>query len=124
MEKASSSIIIASRRGEITWMPENARACASNYQQKVVKIYVPSNTSIIGLGTNAKIIHGNLVLGDESISRYLALTSAPPAPIPEPGIADAYATLAENAMQGEAPGSSAGGEQPKFTTLVERGGRP
>jgi pectate lyase len=48
----------------VSGTPESARACASNYQQKVVKIYVPSNTSIIGLGSNAKIIHGNLVLGD------------------------------------------------------------
>lgn len=31
-----------------------------------------------------------------------------------------YPKMAQDAMQGEAPGSSAGGEQPKFTSIVER----
>ncbi|RUN78112.1 pectate lyase [Sphingomonas sp. TF3] len=46
--------------------PENARVCAAALQKKVVQIFVPSNTSIIGLGSDAKLVHGNLILGTSS----------------------------------------------------------
>ena len=60
---------------------------------------------------------GNLLLGDIAREHFLA------APLPEP-IALArksasYARLARDAAQGEGPGSSAGGEQPKFATYAE-----
>jgi DNA-binding transcriptional ArsR family regulator len=56
---------------------------------------------------------GNLLLGDISRDRFLA---APvPEPIAEEQKAEAYARLALEAARGELPGSSAGGEQPKFT---------
>jgi pectate lyase len=45
---------------------ESARACAAAMQKQVVMLYVPSNTSIIGVGSTASIIHGNLVLGTSS----------------------------------------------------------
>ena len=48
--------------------PELARACAQALQGKVVKVPVPSNTSIIGLGSDAKIVHGNLVIGSGTSS--------------------------------------------------------
>jgi hypothetical protein len=55
---------------------------------------------------------GNLLLGDAARSRFLA------APVPEPirseSKAQEYARLAREAARGEMPGSSAGGEQPKF----------
>lgn len=41
---------------------ETARICAMNKQKAVVKIKVPSNTSLIGLGNTAKIVHGTLSL--------------------------------------------------------------
>ncbi|HVA55118.1 MAG TPA: type II toxin-antitoxin system HipA family toxin YjjJ [Gammaproteobacteria bacterium] len=50
---------------------------------------------------------GNLIIGQESMDRFLAS--------PEPASEASYTTLAETASQGNA-GSSAGGEQPKFTT--------
>jgi pectate lyase len=46
--------------------PESARACAATAQRNVVMINVPSNTSIIGMGKDAKLTHGNLVLGRSS----------------------------------------------------------
>lgn len=46
--------------------PEDARACAAAAQKKVVMLPVPSNTSILGVGTTGKIIHGNLILGSSS----------------------------------------------------------
>lgn len=46
--------------------PEYARDCGYKKQKAVVQIPVPSNTSIIGIGSDAKIIHGNLVIGASS----------------------------------------------------------
>ncbi|PLK49999.1 polysaccharide lyase family 1 protein [Uliginosibacterium sp. TH139] len=45
---------------------EVARACSAANQKKIVYLSVPSNTSIIGLGSNAKIVHGSLVVGASS----------------------------------------------------------
>ena len=59
---------------------------------------------------------GNLLLGDQAREQFLSDTSAPIA------MADKAATyhhLAEEAARGELPGSSAGGEQPKFTAYAE-----
>jgi pectate lyase len=47
---------------------EAARACASNQMKKNVVLTVPSNTSIIGNGSTAKIIHGNLKISGTSSS--------------------------------------------------------
>ena len=41
---------------------ETARVCAAAKQKSVIKIKVGSNTSLIGVGNDAKIIHGNLSL--------------------------------------------------------------
>ena len=57
---------------------------------------------------------GNLVLGDAMRDRFVEA----PAPVP---IGEAqYAALAASAESGELPGSSAGGEQPKFTAFNGR----
>lgn len=56
---------------------------------------------------------GNLLLGDTARDRFLA--DAAPEPIPEEQKATEYPRLALEAARGDAPGSSAGGEQPKFT---------
>lgn len=45
---------------------ELARSCAASNQKKVVYVAVPSNTSIIGLGSTAKIVKGSLVIGASS----------------------------------------------------------
>ena len=59
---------------------------------------------------------GNLLLGDIARDRFLA---APvPDPIEESQKAEEYIRLAKEAVRGEKPGSSAGGEQPKFTTFA------
>jgi hypothetical protein len=59
---------------------------------------------------------GNLLLGEMARDRFLA------APVPDPITAEqkaeAYAQLAQEAARGEIPGSSAGGEQPKFTACA------
>jgi hypothetical protein len=66
---------------------------------------------------NGEDMVGNLLLGDVARDRFLA---APlPAPIAEAQKAERYAALAREAASGEQPGSSAGGEQPKFVAYAE-----
>lgn len=57
---------------------------------------------------------GNLLLGD--ISRERFIDAPPPVPV-DPAT---YPALAEAAERGELPGSSAGGEQPKFVAFTDR----
>lgn len=59
---------------------------------------------------------GNLLLGDVARDRFLAATL--PAPIAGAQKAERYAALARAAASGEQPGSSAGGEQPKFVAYT------
>ena len=61
---------------------------------------------------------GNLLVGSTSYRRFLS--EAPATPILETDRLACYATLAQAVNQGDAPGSSAGGEQPKFTARVAR----
>ncbi|MBT0723108.1 type II toxin-antitoxin system HipA family toxin YjjJ [Rosenbergiella sp. S61] len=59
---------------------------------------------------------GNLLIGERAKTQFLAM------PIPRPIDRDQhYPQLALSTSSGEVPGSSAGGEQPKFCTYSERG---
>lgn len=60
---------------------------------------------------------GNLLLGDVARERFLS--SPPPEPLATAHKGATYAHWAEQATNGQQPGSSAGGEQPKFTGFVE-----
>jgi hypothetical protein len=61
---------------------------------------------------------GAYVLGRENIDAFLGSRTAATPAIPDLSRADAYPRLAELASSGGVPGSSAGGEQPKFTASV------
>lgn len=66
---------------------------------------------------------GNLILGNESYARYLKFAAkAEDVLLPELARAENYPRMATDSMQGEPPGSSAGGEQPKFTAVIARAG--
>jgi hypothetical protein len=65
---------------------------------------------------------GNLVVGQESIERYFQMVRSKAVHIRSEDIPDIYPGLAQAAMEGQPSGSSAGGEQPKFTTVIERDG--
>jgi len=65
---------------------------------------------------------GNLLLGPIAREKFLAM--AEPTAIPQADKPAAYARLAVAAAQGESPGSSAGGEQPKFTACAETDAGP
>lgn len=64
---------------------------------------------------------GDLILGNESYARYIESSAVEErSVIPDEERAQRYPGMAEESMQGEAPGSSAGGEQPKFTAMIRR----
>src|SRR5471032_1060979 len=61
------------------------------------------------------------MLGNESYARYIDSCAALERQvIPAGERVVRYPGMAEDAMQGESPGSSAGGEQPKFTAVIRR----
>jgi hypothetical protein len=63
---------------------------------------------------------GNLIVGAEALNRYLAALHSPAIVLAEHR-ATAYSEFANAAMAGAPPGSSAHGEQPKFTACVADG---
>jgi len=63
---------------------------------------------------------GNLLIG--TISRDKFINMSEPQPISSADKSTAYASLAIGAAEGDSPGSSAGGEQPKFTAYAEFSG--
>jgi pectate lyase len=63
---------------------EELRQCSSNRQQLVVQLRVGSNTTILGVGTDAKIIHGMLLIGAGSFPPGRRLPPAPPSGEPAP----------------------------------------
>lgn len=65
------------------------------------------------LSLRGEDLPGNLVVGGESFRRFQSI-AARPAPA---AAANDYPAMADSAMQGTLPGSSAGGEQPKFCTV-------
>ena len=68
--------------------------------------------TLVALARRGDDFPGNLILGDESIERW---SSNPPTPVTR----DDYPDFAEAATAGDPPGSSAGGERPKFGTYTE-----
>jgi hypothetical protein len=75
---------------------------------------------LVALSRRGEECMGDLLMGDESLERYLRRSREPRHPVKSP---EEYSELAQQAMAGEPAGSSAGGEQPKFTTLLERDGK-
>jgi hypothetical protein len=75
---------------------------------------------LIALSRRGEDTVGDLIVGEESLSRYMAASRLQPA-VHAP---DDYPGLAEKSMAGDPVGSSAGGEQPKFTALAASGDSP
>jgi len=64
---------------------------------------------------------GNLIAGRESFERYQTAFLAGKKPLAEKGLKAHYKMAATAALEAEMPGSSAGGEQPKFTVSFSAG---
>ncbi len=61
---------------------------------------------------------GSFILGDEAFRLYLAMLSDPQDIVEMEGRAARYVELAESVLEAGTPGSSAGGEQPKFLATL------
>lgn len=65
---------------------------------------------------------GNILIGNESYRQFLAaLRPTDTDALVDQDRSKSYPLMAERAMQGDPPGSSAGGEQPKFTHIILSG---
>jgi hypothetical protein len=73
--------------------------------------------ALYAIARRGEDLPGNLLVGDESLARWLAADSQPPA-CAQAERAVRYGALASNALGGRPPGSSAAGEQPKFGATV------
>jgi DNA-binding transcriptional ArsR family regulator len=74
-------------------------------------VYWSDDQRLLALARRGEDCVGNLILGQESLDRWLTRA-------PEPAERSAYPELARRSAL-EQPGSSAGGEQPKFLTYSE-----
>lgn len=77
---------------------------------------------LVAMLTHGEDLQGNFVVGEHALEQARQLRDGTPAVIARDARARRYAELAEKALEGEAAGSSAGGEQPKFTASVDDGG--
>lgn len=77
-----------------------------------------SDHVLAALVNHGENLPGDLVLGDVALQAALR-DVARPAGLLAAGRAQAYPRLATQALRGEAAGSSAGGEQPKFTAQLQ-----
>jgi hypothetical protein len=68
--------------------------------------------SLLAMSRRGEDVPGNLIVGDESFARWQALSTAGTTRGDYPALADA-------AIAGHPPGSSAGGERPKFGVFVD-----
>jgi len=66
---------------------------------------------------------GNLLIGSESLQRYLRISRSARGWISAAAREKSYPEMAEAALSGAPVGSSAGGEHPKFTAILQRGAR-
>ncbi len=67
---------------------------------------------LLAMSRRGEDLPGNLMVGEESFARWQQLEMVP-------GTRDDYPTLADATIAGNPPGSSAGGERPKFGVLVD-----
>ncbi|RLD01151.1 MAG: type II toxin-antitoxin system HipA family toxinoxin YjjJ [Chloroflexi bacterium] len=75
---------------------------------------------ITALAQRGEDFVGNLIIGKESVERYLIQARSGNVPAISLDQRHTYfEELAEKAIAGDNPGSSAGGKQPKFTALLE-----
>lgn len=77
---------------------------------------------LLYLTQRAPDMTGALIVGAESMDRYLAGVQAAPV-VPQDERAREYPRYATLSMAGAPPGSSAQGEQPKFTARIEHNGQ-
>lgn len=78
-----------------------------------------SDHMVIALSRRGEDCMGNLILGHESLTRYFEASPKQIIDLSERTVE--YPKLAERAIEGDPAGSWAGGEQPKFTAILNDG---
>lgn len=78
--------------------------------------------ALYALARRGEDASGNLLIGEESFTRWATIPAAPALALR--ARTRRYPGLAEQALAGELAGSSAGGEQPKFTVTVAESDGP
>lgn len=73
---------------------------------------------VLALLRHGENLAGDLVLGEATLERALQFVARPTDLVHAGERATAFAALAESAMRGELPGSSAAGERPKFAVTL------
>jgi hypothetical protein len=76
---------------------------------------------LIALARRGEDIMGNLIIGDESLDRYLNSTRDGRLVVGLEDREEMYPKLAKAAIDGDPAGSSAAGEQPKFAVMLQNG---
>ncbi|HEX7669653.1 MAG TPA: HipA domain-containing protein, partial [Polyangiaceae bacterium] len=95
----------AGRYGRALGLPEDPRLWSAD-------------AVLVTLLLHGEDLPGDWVIGEDSIGKAQQLRLNPPEAIPARDRLVRYAALAEEALSGAPVGSSAAGEQPKFTTRV------
>ena len=81
-----------------------------------------ANAVLAALLLHGEDLPGDFVLGERVLERVQRAALSPPAAVELEERAAVYTALAKAALAGDVPGSSAGGEQPKFTACLDDGG--
>ena len=79
---------------------------------------------LVALSRRGEDCVGNLIIGDESLIRFYRAANYPRVVVGPEQIEEVYPRSAESAMEGESPGSSVGGEQPKFGAVLHAESEP
>ncbi|GBE13979.1 putative DNA-binding transcriptional regulator [bacterium BMS3Abin14] len=74
---------------------------------------------LIALSSSGEDLMGNIIVGNESLGRYLEMARQPFETINVNERLTEYPRFVKSALEGNPAGSSAAGEQPKFAALVE-----
>ena len=67
---------------------------------------------------------GNIIVGEESLARYLNFSREHPEPLPMDSRLWTYPQLAQNTLAGKPDSAQLGGEQPKFSACIDDHGTP
>jgi pectate lyase len=96
---------------------EELRQCSVRRQRSIVELKVGSNTSLLGLGADAKIVHGGIVIGGTS-PRPAAAASATPTPTTDPAVLAACGVAVPPADPAPAPAAPAPAPAPAPTPAL------
>jgi serine/threonine protein kinase HipA of HipAB toxin-antitoxin module len=96
-----------------------ARRCAAEMALPADQRSWTADDVLAGLLRHGTDLPGAFVVGEAAMERVLARRLEEQGVVPRADIGPEYARLAEMVLEQEWPGSSAAGEQPKFTACVE-----